>query len=592
MSWKKSQPHHRGAVTHRLERLRAADRGARRADSGEEMIPRVSLDMGWGRLLFAQTFETQQDLIDALRAEAANARDIAFYIRDPHVALATAPQEVFLDPSHTYRRDLSTYRAARKGPKGFFVRRLCFESDADAVNRIYAANNAVPVDPAFFWRRRDNRVLVFLIAEDGRTGDILGAITGVDHSRAFNDPERGSSLWGLAVDPKTTHPGVGEALVRRLAEVFQARGLSTLDLSVLHDNEAAIALYEKLGFKRAPFFTLKRKNVINEKLYVGAAPEEELNPYARIIVDEARRRGIGFKVLDAAGGFFELSYGGRTIICRESLSELTTAVAMARCADKAVTRRLMLEAGVPAPRQMAAGDDPVARAAFLGDCGSVVVKPAAGEQGRGVVVGITDAAELEAAVAAADPADGATLIEECVEGDDLRVLVINDDVVAAALRKPPVITGDGTRTVRELIVRLSRRREAATGGESTIPLDAETERALTAGGVEFDTVLEHGRRVAVRKTANLHTGGSLHDVTDQLHPDIAVSALRAARALKIPVAGLDFIVTDPAGPDHVFIEANERPGLANHEPQPTAERFVDLLFPLSATRASTREPAE
>ncbi|MCC5982340.1 MAG: ATP-grasp domain-containing protein, partial [Oceanicaulis sp.] len=300
--------------------------------------------------------------------------------------------------------------------------------------------------------------------------------------------------------------------------------------------------------------------------------------------DEARRRGIGVEVLDAEGGFFRLNWGGRSVICRESLSELTSAVAMSRCDDKAVTRRLMERAGVPVPRQLAASASEAERAAFLAECGSVVVKPARGEQGRGVVVGIETAEELDAAVEYAARVNPDVIIEECVTGDDLRVLVINDEVVAAALRKPPEITGDGAQTVRRLIERLSRRREAATGGESRIPLDEETARCVRANGYELDDALPRGMTIRVRRTANLHTGGTLHDVTATLHADIAASALKAARAIDIPVSGMDFIVQDPAGPDHVFIEANERPGLANHEPQPTAERFVDLLFPLSAAR--------
>ncbi len=548
-----------------------------------DMAEAVALDVGWGRLLFAQTFSDQLDLVKALRSEAAGERDIAFYIRDPHVALAAAPQEVFLDPSHTFRLDLATYRARGAPGPGFFIRRLCSEGDAEAVNRIYVSRGMVPVDPAFFWRRRDSRTLTVLVVEDERTGAIFGSITGVDHERAFNDPERGSSLWCLAVDPTATHPGIGEALLRRLAELFQARGLAYLDLSVMHDNDSAIALYEKIGFRRVPFFTLKRKNTINEKLYIGPPPEEELNAYARIIVDEARRRGIGVEVLDAEGGYFRLSYGGRSVSCRESLSELTSAVAMSRCEDKAVARRIMQGAGVPVPKQMTAGEDRDERAAFLQDCGGVVVKPAKGEQGRGVVVGIETVEDLEAAVAAAAEVDDQALIEEFMPGFDLRVLVIRDAVVAAAVRKPPVVTGDGKRSLRDLITRLSRRREAATHGESRIPLDAETERAVAASGYKLDDTPERGVEIQVRKTANLHTGGALIDVTDTLHPDIADSAIKAARALEIPVVGVDFIVEAADKPRHIFIEANERPGLANHEPQPTAERFVDLLFPLSKT---------
>jgi D-alanine-D-alanine ligase-like ATP-grasp enzyme len=93
-----------------------------------------------------------------------------------------------------------------------------------------------------------------------------------------------------------------------------------------------------------------------------------------------------------------------------------------------------------------------------------------------------------------------------------------------------------------------------------------------------------GERIRVRRTANLHTGGTIEDVTARLHPAIAQAAVRASRAIGIPVTGLDFLVPDVEGPDHVFIEANERPGLANHEPQPTVERFVDLLFPETRRR--------
>jgi D-alanine-D-alanine ligase-like ATP-grasp enzyme len=169
-----------------------------------------------------------------------------------------------------------------------------------------------------------------------------------------------------------------------------------------------------------------------------------------------------------------------------------------------------------------------------------------------------------------------------VAGKDLRVIVIAGEVVAAAVRRPPSVVGDGVHAVGELIAKQSRRRAAATGGESSIPVDDETRRAVEAEGLDLDTVLEQGREVAVRKTANLHTGGTIHDVTAQLHPDLAAASVEAARLLDMPVVGLDLLVPDPATPQYVLIEANERPGLANHEPQPTAQRFIDLLFPGSA----------
>jgi D-alanine-D-alanine ligase-like ATP-grasp enzyme len=166
-------------------------------------------------------------------------------------------------------------------------------------------------------------------------------------------------------------------------------------------------------------------------------------------------------------------------------------------------------------------------------------------------------------------------------GTDLRIIVIDYRVVAAAIRQPPRVIGDGAADIRSLIEAQSRRREAATGGESRIPIDAETERCIGLEGYKLDDVLPAGVELQTRKTANLHTGGTIHDVTDELHPRLAEAAIAAARAIEIPVVGVDLMVPSPHSETYAFIEANERPGLANHEPQPTAERFLDLLFPLS-----------
>ncbi|MCG6873491.1 MAG: N-acetylglutaminylglutamine synthetase [Betaproteobacteria bacterium] len=570
-----------GAYAHRMQRLRdQLETTVAGAFDGVDPKRDATLDCGWGRLLFGQTFDDPAKLATALLEEGPERRDIAAYVRDPHLVLAAAPQDLFLDPSHTYRLDFATYRPSRRRTRGFAVRLLSSVVDADAVNRIYLSRSMVPVQPDFLVSRRDSRTIVYLVAEDEATGAVIGTVTGVDHRRAFGDPTGGASLWCLAVDPQAVMPLVGETLVRRLAEYFMARGAQYLDLSVMHDNQQAIELYEKLGFVRIQAFTVKHKNPINEKLFVGPPPEATLNPYARIIVNEARRRGIGVEVVDAEGGLFRLTSGGRSILCRESLSELTSSVAMSICDDKAVTRRAVQRAGVKVPEQIeATSRDNVAD--FLERHGSVVVKPARGEQGRGVAVGIDDIDQAMNAVERARAHCDRVLVERCAQGDDLRLVVIGYKVVAAAVRRPARVVGDGLTPIRELIERQSRRRAGATGGESRIPMDAETERCLHRAGYELDDVPPAGTEIAVRKTANLHTGGTIHDVTDEVHPRLIEAAVKAARAINVPVTGIDLIVKSPSEPEYVFIEANERPGLANHEPQPTAERFIDLLFPQS-----------
>lgn len=559
----------------------------------DAMAQDVVIEMGWGRLVFGQTFADPAKLAEVLRQEGAGRRDICMYAREPHVLVSKAPAELFIDPSHTYRLRFSPDDQPDPAPSGFTVHTLNRREDADEMNRVYVRCGMVPAHVDVLWDNSENCEAVdYLVAVRDDDGSLVGTVTGVDHELLFADPENGSSLWTLAVDPTTSLPGVGAALTRALAALYRERGRAYMDLSVSHDNAAAIALYEKLGFERVPVMAVKRKNAINEPLFTHP-PEtvEDLNPYARIIADEAMRRGIWVEVLDAGAGEMRLSHGGRSVITRESLSEYTSAVAMARCDDKRLTRRLVSEAGITVPKGRLATFDEQDHA-FLDEVGDVVVKPTRGEQGKGITVGVTGPEDLNAALARAREEHRDVLIEQRAPGDDLRLVVIDGRVVAAALRKPAEVVGTGHHTVRELIEAQSRRRSAATGGESRIPIDDVTEATVTEAGWSFDDVLPEGERLRVRRTANLHQGGTIHDVTATVHPHLCDVAVTAAAAIGIPVTGIDLLVPDVRDDKYVFIEANERPGLANHEPQPTAKAFVDFLFPGSPALPQAWTPEE
>jgi GNAT-family acetyltransferase (TIGR03103 family) len=307
-----------------------------------------------------------------------------------------------------------------------------------------------------------------------------------------------------------------------------------------------------------------------------------VNVYARILVEEARRRGIDVEVLDDVRNLYRLRHRGRAVTCWESLTERTSAIAMVLAADKRLTRDRLAGAGLPVPRQADAADVAGARA-FLALCGRVVVKPARGEQGRGVSVDVRDAQELERAVAEARRHDPEVLLEEFMEGRDLRVIVIDHRFVAAIERRPAEVRGDGRRTVRQLAEARNRELRRITGGESSVPLDAETARTLARADRGWDDVPAAGAVVRLRGTANYHTGGTLADVTVEVGAPIRRAAEEASRVLDLPVVGFDFLAADFGGDaGYVLIEANERPGLANHEPQPTAQRFIDFLFPETA----------
>lgn len=536
------------------------------------------IDVGWGRLIFAHTYPDAQSVADVLFQEKPDHRDIAFYVNDPQLVLGVAPQDLFLDPSTTYRLGLKEWSGDDSPAAPVRVTNIQSREEIDEINRIYLAVGMVPVDPEVVWQSHDDERFQYYVARPEDSDQIVGVSLGIDHTLCFDDMFNSSSLWALAVDPQSHLPGVGMALVSHLASVFASRGRDLMDLSVLPESEAAIKLYESLGFTPVPVFAIKRRNHINEPLYVPTDVQEGFNPYACIIIEEALRRGIGVEPLDPPRGYFRLGHGNRRITCRESLSDLTSSIALSRCADKQLTSELLANAGLQVPEQIVYSDDEQALQ-FLKKHGRVVVKPLEGEQGAGVSVDLQTAEHVLAAIEQASSHCATVLLEQFVVGTDLRIIVINMDVVAAATRKPAEIVGTGEHTIEQLLEKVSRRRRAATGGESEIPIDDETLRCIQSEGLELQDVLQEGRLLQVRRTANLHTGGTIHDVTANLSETLREAAIKAAMVLEIPVVGLDFLVPSVEGGQYYIIEANERPGLANHEPQPTAERFIDLLFP-------------
>ena len=151
------------AIQHRLKRKRAQS-----LLPGQEPLPnlaetksdpasQVDLDCGWGHLLFGQTFDSPEALIDLLLNEEPDRRDIAFYIRDPHVLLTLAPQDIFLDPSHTFRLNLATYHPKSDPPKGFQVRRLCSENDAHGKPRPTTTSRRPMGTASSKWHKSERR---------------------------------------------------------------------------------------------------------------------------------------------------------------------------------------------------------------------------------------------------------------------------------------------------------------------------------------------------------------------------------------------------------------------------------------------------
>ena len=233
------------------------------------MKDNVVLDCGWGNLIFGQTFQQHKDIINFLAREKKGKRNIAIYVHNHHVLLSKAPELLFVDPSDTLRLWLYNYRMPKTRSRIIRVRLLKDEHDAREINRIYKACEMIESPTDTIVKNQKTQAFCYFLAERVNDNKIIGTIMGVDHKKAFNDPDNGSSLWCLAVDPEVQARGTGKMLVRAVAEHYLAKGRDFLDLSVLYDNEKALRLYKSLGFSPVPVYAVKKKNEINENFYRG-----------------------------------------------------------------------------------------------------------------------------------------------------------------------------------------------------------------------------------------------------------------------------------------------------------------------------------
>jgi D-alanine-D-alanine ligase-like ATP-grasp enzyme len=210
----------------------------------------------------------------------------------------------------------------------------------------------------------------------------------------------------------------------------------------------------------------------------------------------------------------------------------------------------------------------------------VIVKPNDRALGRGVSK-VEVEEEFAAAWAAVRDFDADVLVQRWYAGGDYRVVVFDDDIVAAYLRSPPELVGDGVRTLAELCADYDRRLVENERSTLLDPNDPSVRRTLIHQGLALDSVPAAGRVVTLLPNANLSMGGSAVDVTERLHPEWRALCLGIRRSLGMRLCGLDLLagdVTGPLGP-HVVLEVNRIPGMAHYASLgPVQRRRVDDVY--------------
>ncbi|QSR36662.1 hypothetical protein CFI10_17085 [Marinobacterium iners] len=291
---------------------------------------------------------------------------------------------------------------------------------------------------------------------------------------------------------------------------------------------------------------------------------------ARILRVAARAHNIPVLPFVPGSRFWQFGWGKHSRVFFESFSNDDAALGSRWQSDKPLSKQIFQSLGLPTPRFERVNDTAQLHEAAQRIGYPCVVKPVSCGGGKGVTAAITDQAGLEAAYSHARrfAPTGPLMIESHQPGDDYRLVLVSGQLVAAIRRRPACVTGDGHSTVTELVDELNRTRSANLVKSRylrPIMKDHYLVAHLAAQGMTLDTCLPAGQRLSLRSNANLSTGGSCDDYTDQVHPQLKAMAEQVAQTFGIATAGLDYITTDISAPPAMgvgaFIEINTTPGL-------------------------------
>ena len=351
----------------------------------------------------------------------------------------------------------------------------------------------------------------------------------------------------------TTEPGVFQVVVEYSEEDVGRRAV-----------EAAVQLLQAVLIDE-PFdvaAVLAELHELDEDIRLG--------PSTGSIVNAAVARDIPFRRL-TQGSMVQFGWGSRQRRIQAAETDATSAIAESIAQDKDLTKMLLHAAGVPVPMGRVVSDVEAAWKAARELGGPVVIKPRDGSQGRGVAVNIESREQVNAAYAAATDISDEVIVERYIPGHDFRLLVVGDKLVAAARRDPPQVTGNGHRTIRQLIDQVNTdplRGDGHATSLTKIRIDDIALDTLSKQGYHVDDIPPAGALITLRHNANLSTGGSATDVTDEVHPELAARAVAAARMIGLDICGVDVVAETvhlPLEAQHGgVVEVNAAPGLRMH----------------------------
>ncbi len=314
-------------------------------------------------------------------------------------------------------------------------------------------------------------------------------------------------------------------------------------------------------------------------------------PSTGSLVEEAENRDIPFIRLNDQS-LVQLGYGVNQKRIQATTTVNTNMISVDIAGDKAATKKLLGDMGVPVPKGYRIRDiddleDTLDRVGY-----PAVIKPLDGNHGKGATIGILNLEDAAVAFEKAKEYSRWVIVEQQLIGSDFRALVVNNRLIAVAKRIPAHVVGDGKQTIAELVDETNRDPRRGFGHENVLTLidiDQQSMRLIQNAGYTLDSVLKKGEVLFLKTTANISTGGTAIDVTDEVHPENVFLFERIARIIGLDVAGIDVIADNVAQPLRDIrggiIEVTAAPGFRMHLApsegigRNVAEHVIDMLFP-------------
>ncbi|MGL4763385.1 MAG: cyanophycin synthetase [Sarcina sp.] len=302
-----------------------------------------------------------------------------------------------------------------------------------------------------------------------------------------------------------------------------------------------------------------------EKIFI----KEMMGPSTKAINDSAKRQGM--PVMEIGEGVYQIGYGKKGRVFSATIGANTSAISVDMCCDKYLTKKVLKMNSIP----VANGYKVTNTIELLKSAQTItyplVLKPQFGSKGAGVYVNIKNEVELLKAFSNLTEKTKDIILEEYIEGKDYRVCVVDYKVVAVSHRTPPCIVGNGTDSIRDLIVALNQDENRGNGHEkplTKIKLDKELDANLKKHKLDINSVLEKGEKVCLRENANLSTGGFAEDCTNLISEENIKICERTAKALGLDICGIDILtnnISKSLNDYGIVIEVNAAPGIRMHE---------------------------